>query len=159
MRFRDFHHSRTYAELIKRSKFVLCPRGFGVSSIRIFEAMWLGRVPVIISDCWQRPPGFAWEEFSVLVPEAAVGLIPSTLSQLESKASVMGQLAHRAFINKFAPQIFFDELLMMLMSMYSDCRFTTEASYRRAYNALGWREFRTLYHQARSLMFERVFAR
>ena len=40
---------RRYAELTKASKFVLCPRGVGASTIRLFETMRMGRVPVILS--------------------------------------------------------------------------------------------------------------
>jgi hypothetical protein len=35
-----------------RSDFVLCPRGAGASSMRLFEVMGMGRAPVIISDAW-----------------------------------------------------------------------------------------------------------
>jgi hypothetical protein len=34
-----------YAELLIASKFVLCPRGNGASSIRLFESMQLGICP------------------------------------------------------------------------------------------------------------------
>ena len=46
-----------YADLMAGSKFILCPRGSGTSSIRLFEAMRAGRVPVIISDNWVPPIG------------------------------------------------------------------------------------------------------
>ncbi|MBA2269339.1 MAG: exostosin family protein [Chthoniobacterales bacterium] len=55
---RDYH--RRYADITKASKFVLCPRGLSVSSIRLFETMKMGRVPVILSDGWVEPPGPAW---------------------------------------------------------------------------------------------------
>ena len=41
-----------YWEIMARSKFVLCPRGAGASSIRLFEAMQAGVAPVISSDDW-----------------------------------------------------------------------------------------------------------
>ncbi len=46
-----------YAELVQRSKFVLCPRGHGPSSFRLYEALGAGRVPVVVSDDWLPPPG------------------------------------------------------------------------------------------------------
>jgi hypothetical protein len=39
-----------YSGLMNMSKFILCPQGFGVSSIRLFEAMSFGRIPIVISD-------------------------------------------------------------------------------------------------------------
>jgi hypothetical protein len=38
-----------YAKLIYASKFILCPRGNGISSYRLFETLEAGRVPVILS--------------------------------------------------------------------------------------------------------------
>src|SRR5262249_2799424 len=79
-RFHNFDYSKTYVDLMRRSKFVLCPRGFGASSIRVFEAMCLGRVPVIISDQWQEPPGVPWSDCSIVVPESEVSHIPNLLA-------------------------------------------------------------------------------
>ncbi len=55
---------RRYAEVITRSKFVLCPRGYGTSSFRLFETMQSGRVPVIISDAWVPCSNIEWSKFS-----------------------------------------------------------------------------------------------
>jgi hypothetical protein len=70
---RWFNHSESekenYVKEILQSKFVLAPRGIGTASIRLFEIMQLGRVPVIISDDWVPPIGPAWNEFSIRVAE------------------------------------------------------------------------------------------
>ena len=51
-----FEERRTrFREIVGRSRFVLCPRGKGTSSFRIFEALSAGRVPVIIADEWMPP--------------------------------------------------------------------------------------------------------
>jgi len=39
-----------FTQLTERSKFTLCPRGFGLASFRLYEAMQLGSVPVYVSD-------------------------------------------------------------------------------------------------------------
>ena len=49
-----------YAEVVARSKFVLCPRGHGPSSFRLYETLAAGRVPVVISDQWLAPPDVCW---------------------------------------------------------------------------------------------------
>ena len=40
----------SYIELIKDSKFILCPRGQGLNSIRFFESIAAGRIPILISN-------------------------------------------------------------------------------------------------------------
>jgi hypothetical protein len=149
-RFSNFDYSKTYADLIRRSKFVLCPRGFGVSSIRVFETMCFGRVPVIISDQWQKPPGIPWSECCIEVPESKVSHIPNILASFENRAHSMGRLARRIYEENFGPEVFFDRLLMTLLEQYSACSFTIEALCGRAGGAAGWRELRTLLHHARS---------
>jgi hypothetical protein len=149
-RFPSFEYSRTYAELLGRSRFVLCPRGFGASSIRTFEAMSLGRVPVIISDAWQPPPGIPWQELSVVIRERDVAGIPGMLEKLESRASAMGRLARTIFDQHFAPGIFLDRLLDSLITRYAGSSVTPRAICWRACCAAGWREIRTLCHQARA---------
>lgn len=39
-----------FQNILKNSKFSLCPSGTGVNSIRIFEALSFGSIPVILSD-------------------------------------------------------------------------------------------------------------
>lgn len=150
LRFPSFDYSRSYIQLLRRSKFVLCPRGFGASSIRIFEAMSVGRVPVIISDQWQPPLGISWRDFCIFVPEREVSSIPAVLNNVKGQAHEMGQLARQAFDEYFAPDVFLERLLMTLVSRYSRCSFSSAATCARAWRALGWREIRSVGHQARS---------
>jgi exostosin family protein len=69
---------RQYAEVITRSKFVLCPRGYGSSgSYRVFETMRSGRVPVIISDRWVPWSNIEWSKFSLRVREKDIASLPN----------------------------------------------------------------------------------
>jgi hypothetical protein len=88
---------RTYLEEIRDSAFVLCPRGLGPGSIRLYETMQLGRVPVIIADEWAAPPGIPWHDFSLRVPESRVANIPELLDRFRSDAQEMGRLAREAW--------------------------------------------------------------
>lgn len=45
----------TYISTMLRSKIALCPRGYGGSSFRFYEAMQLGIVPLLIGDKDTRP--------------------------------------------------------------------------------------------------------
>ena len=149
-RFPSFDYAKTYIELMKRSKFVLCPRGFGVSSIRTFEAMSLGRVPVIISDHWQPPPDIRWAECSVVMREDEVAGIPAILNGLQGDAFEMGRRARQFYEENFAPNVFLDRLIATLLSNYGDFSCSANAIMRRAWRALGRRELRTLCHQAQA---------
>jgi len=146
-RFPDFDYTRTYIELLSNSSFALCPRGFGASSIRLFEAMAWGRAPVIISDAWQRPPGIDWEEFSLIVAESEVMHIPEILLRSQARAERMGQRAREIFRAHFAPEVFFDRMLASLLADMTDHGSAISA---RAWRALGWREFYSIGHLAKS---------
>jgi hypothetical protein len=97
----------SYGELLSQSKFVLCPRGFGTSSWRLFEAMKAGRVPVIVSDDWVEPDGPEWDKFSLRIRESEVSSIPYMLENLESSAPEMGARAREEYENWFDESVFF----------------------------------------------------
>ena len=76
-----------YVELVNRSIFSLCPRGSGCSTIRLFEVMSMGSIPVIISDGYKLPLSgiLDWDKFSVIVPESKIGDIDKILSKIGDK--------------------------------------------------------------------------
>jgi len=102
--------------------------------------MSFGRVPVIISDGWQPPPGIPWREFSVVIPERNVSGIPVVPEKLESKAQLMGELARQVFDAHFAPAIFLDRMVTTLISKYANLSFTPAAICWRAWRVAGLRE-------------------
>jgi hypothetical protein len=58
-----------FMDITSKSAFCLCPRGYGKSSFRLYEAMQLGAIPVYIYDTPWLPftDELKWNEFSVLV--------------------------------------------------------------------------------------------
>lgn len=44
------HYGDKYVEMIRRSYFTICPRGYGKTSFRMYEAIQLGTIPVYVSD-------------------------------------------------------------------------------------------------------------
>ena len=150
-RLAPFDYERSYLDLMRRSKFVLCPRGWGASSIRIFETMACGRVPVIISDNWfkgwRRPERCNWSDFSVSVPEHSVSSIPQRLRAIEPLAAQMGMSARRIYQECFARNVFLDCLLDALLRRYSDYSFSTRAILVRAIYTARWRELRSVIHR------------
>src|SRR5262249_46832065 len=72
-----------FAEIMARSKFVLCPRGLATSSIRLYETLANRRVPVILADAWVPPNGPRWEQFTIRWPEGRVAELPAYLESRE----------------------------------------------------------------------------
>ena len=99
---------KSYISSILNSKFVLCPRGYNCSSIRLFESMKLGRAPIIISDEWTAPIGPNWEECSVRILERDILKIPTLLKEKENQWEELGEKARNAwekwFSVKYAPE-------------------------------------------------------
>jgi hypothetical protein len=96
-----------YVDVTRSSKFVLCPRGQGASSIRLFESMKMARAPVIIADEWVPPRGPNWNAFSLRVAEDNISRIPRILEEHEDCAVEMGHRARAAWEDWFAVEAFF----------------------------------------------------
>jgi glycosyltransferase involved in cell wall biosynthesis len=109
--FSDYSYSSTYYNLIQSSKFILCPRGFGRGSIRVYEAMALGRVPIIISDAWKEHSEPDMSSCCIRIPEKAIENIPQILAAYEHKAEELGNKARKLFEHYFAPEVFFERLI------------------------------------------------
>ena len=104
-------YTARYVEVSQRSLFVLAPRGKGNSSMRLFEAMRMGRPPVILADSWVAPDGPDWERFSVRVPENEVMRLPEILEARRDAAVEMGRLARAAWERWFSERAFFDTVV------------------------------------------------
>ena len=104
-------YQRRYAEVAKASKFVLCPRGLSVSSIRLYETMRMGRAPVVLADGWVAPPGPAWEKFSIRVAERDWRRIPQILESREHEALEMGERARAEWVEWFSREVAFHRVV------------------------------------------------
>ena len=100
-----------YRAVLGRSKFVLCPRGAGTASFRLFEALACGRVPVVVSDDWVEPNGIDWRLCSVRVPERHAAAIPRRLEELENEWPQMSEAARAAYDGWFAPEVWFHRVI------------------------------------------------
>lgn len=97
-----------FFQYMERSRFSLCPRGTGISSIRLFETMGMRRVPVIIADGYRPPLDWLldWNEFSVTVPEAAVDNLESILSRYtDAEIRAMSDRAFQVWFEYFRPEV------------------------------------------------------
>lgn len=109
----EAHRARQkhFAEMLGRSKLVLCPRGRGTSSIRLYEVMRAGRAPVILADQWVPPQGPDWDSFALRVAEADVARLPEMLENREKDWQALGAEARRAYEQWFAPDVAFHHII------------------------------------------------
>jgi hypothetical protein len=55
-------------DLLSRSWFALCPRGYGPTSYRLYEALRLGAIPVYVSDRHWLPAMVPWMRCAIIAP-------------------------------------------------------------------------------------------
>lgn len=83
----DEEASRRFREILSQSVFALCPSGSGPNSIRLWEAIGLGAIPVILSDRIALPGDpRLWEEGAVVCgeTEAEIRALPGRLRALHA---------------------------------------------------------------------------
>jgi len=117
--FNAFTHSndgkeqdqRRYYEICRRSKFLLCPRGVGASSIRLFEALRLGIAPIIISDAWLPCAGPDWKRCAIVIKERDATRLEQIVSEHEPRWREMGAAARAIHDEFFAEAVYFNFLI------------------------------------------------
>jgi hypothetical protein len=83
------HNIKSYCEIMARSKYVLCPRGYGKNSFRIAEALQYGAIPIYISDEFVMPYtdkegreyGTPFESYGIKIHENQLDSIYDVISQ------------------------------------------------------------------------------
>jgi hypothetical protein len=85
-----------FRDLLQASYLALAPRGQGVQSFRMYEAMQLGVAPVYISDDDARPfqRWLHWDEVSFWVPSALE--LPALLDELDEDRDLLLEMGRRA---------------------------------------------------------------
>jgi hypothetical protein len=63
----DKYPAKEYFHIMSRSVFSLCPRGYGLNSFRIMEAIHMGSIPVYISDQFLLPYNISFAEYGISV--------------------------------------------------------------------------------------------
>lgn len=100
----------SYAAQLKRTRFVLCPRGRALNSRRFFEALAYGRVPVLITDGARLPltTRIDYDEFVVTVPEGFGRWTPDYVADFLARHELEAacRLARRTWLEWFAPERF-----------------------------------------------------
>lgn len=71
-----------YQEVLARSRFSICPRGTGPGTLRFWESLQAGAIPVLISDALQLPDSFDWNSCIVRIAERDTSSIQKILEQI-----------------------------------------------------------------------------
>lgn len=129
---------RRYAETLAASHFVLCPRGAGAGSIRLFEVMSAGIAPVLISDDYLLPPHVDWPSFLLQIPEKDIARLPELLEAERPTSLHRGNLAQQAWQQHFSPEHEWDAIIDSCAAALHHGP-PTEPTFRRQQRRIIWR--------------------
>lgn len=89
-----------FCELLAKSTFTLCPRGYGATSFRIMEALQQGSIPVYISDFHILPHNsiIPFTEYGVIIhPEEVKDIVKILKSIPDEKIDAMRNAGKKAY--------------------------------------------------------------
>jgi hypothetical protein len=94
---------KEYQNVLARSRYSLCPPGFGPSTLRFWESLQAGAIPVLIGDEMWLPEPFDWSSCTVVIKEAEIEQIATILRAIspdrEAYMRKMSLLAFKMFSN------------------------------------------------------------
>jgi len=122
-----------YADFLRMTKFILCPRGYGVGTARLFEAMKAGRVPVIISNGYVPPAGIDWTACSIAIRENEISTLPVVLAARLQDWPQMASAARAAWEHNFSEHHLIRNMLEQLKKMRGSA-VRTDLAYRISYS-------------------------
>jgi hypothetical protein len=107
--------SEFYIDLLKDTKVNLCPRGTGPSTIRMWECMSAGCVPLIISDNLKLPleDEINWNELLIRVPESNINNVVDYIPK-EEVLLTMSNKVYDTYIKMFSNDKLINCILMEL---------------------------------------------
>jgi len=91
-------HEQEYDDILSRSLFTLCPSGTGPNSIRLWEAIMFGSIPVLLSDSLQLPDEEAIWDGAILraaETEEVVKALPQRLKDFAANETAIKAHQHR----------------------------------------------------------------
>jgi hypothetical protein len=124
-----------YREVLNQSVFSLCPSGSGPNTLRLWESLGAGAIPVVLSDTWQPPGDLAlWEKAVVFCGEneREIEKLPDWLEKLHRSPALLEKKreACRELWARYGPQTFITDLqefFEKLASMPHEARGTAAA--------------------------------
>lgn len=136
----DLSASDQFRESLLNSIFSLCPAGSGPNSIRLWESIGAGSIPVILADTW-APPGDRklWDIAAVFCEESpeAVKALPDRLAMIAADPLRLAQMRHamRQLWLLYGPQSFVTDVMHLILAK-TECSRTTHAGEADLYQSL-----------------------
>ena len=83
----ELHKIKTkfYNSVILDSRYVLAPSGSGPNSIRFWEALAVGSIPILLTDTLELPKHDLWDKAIVRIKESDIGLLDDVLSKISKE--------------------------------------------------------------------------
>jgi hypothetical protein len=83
----DISNQNLFIEITSRSTFTLAPRGYGITSFRLYEALNLGSIPVYISDKFWLPfqDKVDWNKLAILCPISQISTLYLRLRSISNE--------------------------------------------------------------------------
>lgn len=107
----ESNNANEYIEIMKDTKFSLCPSGTGPNSIRLWEAIEYGSIPIILADSLALPGlSDSWAEACIIIPETEkeISRIPEIIRTalrdkdlIKRKLSALLKLKEEYGVNSF----------------------------------------------------------
>ena len=146
----DNTRTQKYNKLLLDSRYTLCPSGSGPNSIRFWEALAVGSIPILLADTLDLPEHDLWDKAIIRVPEKNLDTLNDTLAsilhsdELNRRANCLKIYEHfrTNYINKHnnKKMVVFSnchgEKYLKLIKKYTNVYNIFDVKYIVSYNAL-----------------------
>lgn len=78
-------NTENYNKILLDSRFSLCPSGSGPNSIRFWESLACGSIPILLSDTLELPKNINWNDSIVFLKENELGNIYNILGDISEE--------------------------------------------------------------------------
>lgn len=148
----DNIRTQKYNRLLIDSRYSLCPSGSGPNSIRFWEALAVGSIPILLADTLELPEHELWDKAIIRVLEKDLETIPALLSQItdteEKQRRSNCLLLYQFFTNNYVNKCDHDkknlvvfsnchgEKYLKLMRLHTNIYKVFNVTYIVSYNAI-----------------------
>jgi hypothetical protein len=81
----NINNTNSYNQVLLNSRYSLCPSGSGPNTIRFWESLAIGSIPILLADTLELPAHELWDDTILIVPEKDLNIIPDILSKISTE--------------------------------------------------------------------------
>ena len=79
------NNTRMYNLVLLKSRYSLCPSGSGPNSIRLWESLAVGSIPIILADTLELPEHKLWSKAVIRLKENNINNLSNILKEIDEK--------------------------------------------------------------------------